>query len=240
MFLRYILEIENNVKTALAYEFSKKYGFDNYLTIGNFNTNVQPHEKRKTAAQKIGEVSDLITGIQREISKQLSNNNPMISHYMLEEGYVPLWVLVNILTLRTISKFYNNLKQINQNTIGIKFKLYPDEMCALLSVLSIFRNQCVHDSRIYNFKAVKKNGAANSIKTNKMHAELKIQMDSGNNPIYGKNDLFAIVIIFKLMLSKSSFNKFCFALKHEIEEVDKKLQTIEIETILQKMGFPSN
>ena len=111
----------------LAHNFSEKYGHDNYLKINNFEINVQPGE-RKTPAQKIGDVSDLIANLQREIARQLSKNNPMISHYMLEYGYVPLWVLVNTLTLGTISIFYASLKQQDQNDIGRFFHLKPNEL----------------------------------------------------------------------------------------------------------------
>ncbi|MDR2569750.1 MAG: Abi family protein, partial [Oscillospiraceae bacterium] len=31
LFLRYILEVENNVRSIIAHDFSKKYGHDNYL-----------------------------------------------------------------------------------------------------------------------------------------------------------------------------------------------------------------
>ena len=62
----------------------------------------------------------------------------MISHYMLEYGYVPLWVLVNALTLGSINKFYSYLSQKDQNDIGRHFKLKPDEMNSFLQVLTIF------------------------------------------------------------------------------------------------------
>lgn len=240
IFLKYILEIENNMKAVLAYEFSKKYGHDSYLKVDNFDTTIHPWEIRKTKAQKIGEVSELIINIQKEIAKHLSKNNPMISHYMLEEGYVPLWVLVNILTLGTVSSFYQNLKQEDQNNIGRKFSMRPDELKSILLVLTVFRNQCAHDSRLYNMKTVKKNGQPNSIKTTQIHRDLKIPLDTGNNPQFGKNDLFAIVIIFKLMLPKFSFNKFFHSLKKEILCLQKKLKTVDIGVILQEMGFPGN
>ena len=37
IFIRYILEIENNVKSILAHDFSGKYGHDNYLKVSNFD-----------------------------------------------------------------------------------------------------------------------------------------------------------------------------------------------------------
>lgn len=133
-FMRYILEIENNVKSVLSHKFSEKYGHDNYLKISNFNTSLRIGE-RKTQAQKVGEVSELISNLQREISRQLSKNNPMISHSMLEYGYVPLWVLVNTLTLGTISTFYSYMIDVDKNNVGRKFNLRPDELSKILSIL---------------------------------------------------------------------------------------------------------
>ncbi|MEL1136079.1 Abi family protein [Desulfitobacterium sp. THU1] len=240
IFMRYILEIENNVKSVLSHEFSRNYGHDNYLKIGNFDTVLKPHESNKTKAQKIGEVTELIANLQKEISRQLSKNNPMISHNMLTHGYVPLWVLVNTLTLGTISTFYSYMVQKDQNQIGKKFNLRPDELTSILFILSIFRNACAHDERFYGLKSVNKKGRPNMIKSNPLHAKLAIPKDSSGNYIYGKNDLFAVVIILKLMLPKNSFNKFHSALKTEIDKLDKQLNTISVEDVLDKMGFPRN
>ncbi len=67
IFMRCILEIENNVKSVLAYKFSEQYSHTNYLVISNSNTYIGKHEN-KTLSQKTGKIVDLITGIQREIS----------------------------------------------------------------------------------------------------------------------------------------------------------------------------
>ncbi len=45
----------------------------------------------------------------------------------------------------------------------------------------------------------------NYIKTLPIHREMKIPVDNSNNPICGKNDLFAVTIIFKTMIPKSTF-----------------------------------
>lgn len=39
-----ILEIENNVKSVLAHEFSRKYGYDNYLKVCQTGGNGQKTE----------------------------------------------------------------------------------------------------------------------------------------------------------------------------------------------------
>ena len=75
IFIRYILEIENNVKSVLAHDFSGKYGHDNYLKVSNFDTSVKRWE-RKTSAQKIGDVSDLISKLQHEAQQHSHNADP--------------------------------------------------------------------------------------------------------------------------------------------------------------------
>lgn len=239
IFIKYILEIENNVKAVLSHDFSKKYGHDNYLKISNFDISVKPWEK-KTAAQKIGEVASLIANMQRDISRQLTKNNPMISHNMLTYGYVPLWVLVNSLTLGTISVFYSYLKQKDQNDVGRKFNLRPDEMTKILFVLTIYRNACAHDERFYNLKALKNDTKPNMIKTNDIHYKLNIPKDKSNNPIYGKNDLFSIMVISKLILHEDTFDKFAELVKSEIGNLSGRLKTISIKDVLEEMGFPLN
>ena len=239
IFIRYILELENNIKSVLAYDFSEKYGHDNYLKVLNFDISVKKWEK-KTTAQKVGEVTGLISRIQHEISRQLSKNNPMISHYMLKYGYVPMWVLVNTLTLGTISTFYAYLQQKDQNDIGRRFSLRPEEMNSFLQVLTIYRNACAHDERLYNLKALRQSMKPNSISTMPIHRQMKITFNSGNNPVCGKNDLFAIVIVFKIMLSQKSFYTFFSRLQNQIVTLAKGLSTISIETVLSQMGFPEN
>ena len=56
----------------------------------------------------------------------------MVSHYMLNYGDIPLWVLVNTLTIGTISVFYSHLEQQDQNNIGRVFSLKPDELKTIL------------------------------------------------------------------------------------------------------------
>ena len=164
----------------------------------------------------------------------------MISHYMLEYGYVPLWVLVNALTLGSISKFYSYLSQKDQNDIGRHFMLKPDEMNSFLQVLTIFRNACAHDERLYNLKALRRSMKPNSIRTMPIHTKMGIPVGTDNNPVCGKNDLFAIVIILKIMLSKSSFNTFVRALKKQLDVLNKALTTINITAVTDAMGLPAN
>jgi len=140
IFLRYILEIENNMRSIISNDFSKKYGHDNYLKIDNFDN----------SPSTLGDVADLISILHREIANQIKKKNNMILHYIFTYGFIPPWVLVNIISLGTLSKFYSLLEQKDQNDIGKHFNLKPQDMKTYLKNLSLARNWCAHDERFFD------------------------------------------------------------------------------------------
>lgn len=98
IFLKRLLKIETHIKSIISYEFSKKYGHDNYLKLENF----EPYNKKNKNLQNVMKV---ISTIQRSTTDQSGKHNA-ITHYMMEYGYVPLWVLANVLTFGVISRFF--------------------------------------------------------------------------------------------------------------------------------------
>ena len=224
LFLRFILEIENNVRSVIAHDFAKKYGHDNYLRIDNFN---------KTQSN-VDEIAELISILQREIANQLKKKNPMIMHYIVTYGYVPPWVLVNIITFGTLSKFYSFLKQKDQNDIGKRFKIMPHDMKVYLKNLALARNCCAHDERFFDIRLKSK------ITSNHVHSSLMIPRASALQWNLGKNDVFSLVVILKQLLPKKTFNKFFHSLKVLINRLSGNLNTISINDVYTKSGFPIN
>ena len=58
--------------------------------------------------------------------------------------------------------------------------------------------------------------------------------------IYGKNDLYSLVIMFKYMLCEDNFRLLIYELGYEIDLLNGKLTSIEISKVLYKIGFPEN
>ena len=224
LFLRYILEIENNVRSVIAHDFAKKYGHDNFLKIDNFNKN----------QANLGDIADLIATLQREVANQIRKKNPMIMHHIISYGYVPPWVLVNITTFGTMSMFYGFLKQKDQNDVGRQFGIMPHDMKTYLKNLALARNWCAHDVRFYN-KRLKSQITSNSI-----HTFLSISPVRSGQRTMGKDDIFSIVIIIKQMIPKRAFNKFIFSLKALIDQLSGNIHTISVNEVLAELGFPSN
>lgn len=61
-----------------------------------------------------------------------------------------------------------------------------------------------------------------------------------NEYIYGKNDIFAVVIIMKYLLSNDEFLDMMREIQYEIELLAGKMHSININKILDRIGFPIN
>jgi abortive infection bacteriophage resistance protein len=186
-----ILKIENTIKSYVAYEFSKHHGTDDFLKIENFNSNTD--NNKKAAAH-------LISDIHLEFSKNLNKDNKYISHFTYKYGKIPpLWVLVKTFTFGNISSFYSCMKQNESANIAKKFiNLHDHQLRSFLKFITLFRNACAHDERIYCLKARDKICDYNLLGT------LNVPKASGGY-VDGKNNILALLICFKVLLNKENF-----------------------------------
>lgn len=81
--IEYILEVEKQAKSLIAYSFSKAHGHKNYLKLENFDTQ---------GIQKYSQVCDLLSNLYRKINSNI-DKDLSISHYVNGKNYIPLWVL---------------------------------------------------------------------------------------------------------------------------------------------------
>lgn len=223
IFLEYILLIERKIDSYIAYEFSKNYGHKNYLVQKNFN-NINKNKEL---------IDKFVNDINLEISHQYKNSNKMIKHYVDTYKYIPLWVLIRILSFGKVSKFYSFMKQKEQNNISRKFNIKSETLKVYLINLGNIRNICAHDEKLYDIILKKR------ITTTDYHKKLRL-IKNNNKTTYSTRDLFSIVLILKIMLEKDQFNKFYKLLIKNIELLKKELFTISIDKVMYKMGFPKN
>lgn len=233
IFLEYILKIENSLRSLVSYYFSQSYGNDNYLKLDNFetfnNTNATFQKKQK----QIKFIQSLIGNINKNIAQNMENK--YISHYMTRYGFVPLWVLVNILSFGDICNFYKLMKQRDRIKISMEFNINEFDLSSLLNILCKTRNLCAHDERLYNYEYPSFTG----INDTKYHKFLNLNCLNGRYAI-GKNDLFAVIISLKLLLSKEDYDKFHHKLFSRIMSIQSKLKTISLKDVLKSMNFPDN
>ena len=221
---KYILIVENNVKSIIGYQMSRKYGYKekDYLNPKNFSQdNI-----------KVRQVYDVLNKVKRQMRVN-GKQHAATSHYMDNYGYVPMWILVKVLSFGIISELFNILKIEDQIAISSFYKINSSTLMTNLQLLANFRNLCAHEDILYDHRTQK------IIPDSKYHAYLNIEKKD-DEYIYGKNDLFALIIIMKQMLSKEEFDDMLYQIGYEVDMLDGKVDTVSLKVILNKMGFPDN
>lgn len=225
LFLRYILKIEKHVKSLISYAFCKKYGEgqEHYLNATNYNYNIKTQDQ----------INELIA----RLNDVLLHNKDYayIKHQKSKHGNVPLWVMTKALTLGAISKMYSVLPQTLQAEVSKEF-LYVHEgmLIQMLDLLARVRNVCAHNERLYNYKYLK-----GTIDDTDVHTILKLPRKNGRYT-KGKNDLFAVVIVLKYLLTEMEFAQFIDELERLLNALLKSTRSISKEQIQKYMGFPEN
>ncbi len=225
LFLKYLLIFENSFKTVISYEFSQKYPKANsYLEIANYR-NDDPKGVLK-------QISILTKTIHDNVGAQGA-----IKHYIEEHGSVPLWVLVNYLTIGNLSYLYAALKDSEKNTIA---KYYSDkyakqykpastlrisskDMESALKIFNLVRNQCAHDERLFNsdYKNIRVSNIANYYGIEN----------------YNNRRIFVAILYFKVLFNKSYYKKFYSELSEIFAKYKNEFQTVSFNDILNSMGI---
>jgi len=220
-----ILIIENNIKSIMSYQLSKKYGFKekDYLNPDNF-TKDPMREKQ---------VYDVLGKMKRQIRVN-GKQHTATQHYMFNYGYIPMWILVKVLSFGLISELYLVLKNEDKEAISNFYEIDTEEMGTYLNLLSNFRNICAHEDILYDHRTQR------LISDTEFHYKLDIPKDEEGIYKFGKNDLFAMVIILKQMLEKDEFIDFLRELEYEINLLDGRVNTVPLNSILNRIGFPDN
>ena len=219
-----LLIIENNLKSIISYQLSKKYGFreKDYLKPENF-TKV-PDKQRQ--------LSDTLKKMKRQIRVNGAQHSAT-SHYLKNYGYIPLWVVVKVLSFGIVGELYTVMKREDQEEIANIYDLSINNLLTYLPILSNYRNLCAHEDILYDHRTQK------IIGDTRYHDGLDIPTTDGEY-IYGKDDLFALIIILKQLLRPEEFRLLINELSYEIDILCGKLKVINIGKVLYTMGFPRN
>ena len=219
-----LLIIENNIKSIFSYQLSKKYGYKekDYLKPSNFTNN----------PEKFRQVNDLIKKMKRQIRINGSQHSAT-KHYLESYGYVPMWIVVKVLSFGIVCELYTIMKKEDQVEISDIYHIDPMTLCVYLPILSNYRNLCAHEDILYDYRTQR------PIPDTTIHNNLNIPKQDGEY-IYGKDDLFALIIILKRMLSKDEFKLLINEFNYELDVLEGKLKTIKIDKLLDAIGFPTN
>lgn len=219
-----LLIVENNLKSIIAYKLSKKYGIreKDYLKPSNFSQDIK----------KVRQVNDVLNKIKRQI-KLNGRQHSATLHYISNYGYVPLWILVKLLSFGMINELYSILKPDDKLAIAEYYNLDVETLGIYIALLSNYRNLCAHEDIVYDHRTQKE------IPDTRYHMELDVPT-TNDEYIYGKDDIFAVVIMLKCMLTESDFTDFVNEVSYDLNLLDGRVNIIPQTKILDRMGFPSN
>ena len=219
-----LLIVENNMKSIFSYQLSKQYGYreKDYLKASNFTTN--PDKQRQ--------VNDLLRKMKRQIRVNGSQHSAT-SHYLHNYGYIPLWVVVKVLSFGIVSELFTVMKKEDQEEISKVYNVSCENLLTYFPILANYRNLCAHEDILYNHRNQK------AINDTKYHAALDIPILDGEY-IYGKDDVFALFIILKYILRKDEFRLMLSEFSYELDILASKLKVIKINKVMDLMGVPVN
>ena len=137
--LMYLLEsVEVSMRTYIGYYHGKKYGPLGYYEVSAFDDSIRFQDFKKNYTDAIEKFAD------KEV---------FVKHHKdTYNGQFPIWVLVELLTLGTLSRLFKNLtsdirKEICKNNFG---KIKDDYISNWLQGCTILRNICAHRGRLFN------------------------------------------------------------------------------------------
>lgn len=219
-----LLIIENNIKSIISYQLSKKYGYkeNDYLKPKNFTDD----------PAKTRQVNDLLKKMKRQIRIN-GNQHTATMHYISNYGYIPLWILVKVLSFGIVGELYAILKKEDQNAISELYQIDVDSFISYLPILANYRNLCAHEDILYENRTQK------HIDDTVYHAMLGIEKTDGEY-IYGKNDIFSLIIILRQFLNEVEMKNLVEEIDHTLKNLEYNLRTIPITKVLDRMGFPPN
>lgn len=180
--------IEIKIKSHTAYYLSMKYGSDCFYN------------------ELLYLDKDMYNVIHSSLDKEISRNknDPMILHHIHKyEGVFPIWVVVELLTFNSISKFYKILPDRDKKEISFtSFSINEYYLEQWLHCLSVLRNICAHYGYLYR---------------RKFTVRPKIYRDFGyDSDMYGS--LYALILVINKLSNKNTFQQFINYLKIELSK----------------------
>lgn len=169
------------------------------------------------------------------------SDNKNIKHYLDKHGNVPLWVLVKYLTFGNLNYMYKCYDSKLRNVISQDFAkgykhqyaenihITPEMLESIFKCANFYRNICAHEEILYNFRLKKK------IKTAAITKALNINIHSVEG-----DELYTMVVVLKLVLTKSEYEAFVLKIENILNTYSQKLSAVSFQDIMEIIGFPKN
>ena len=221
---KYILRIEIHMRSLLAYAFSDRFGMQQkaYLTRENYDTD---GPDAKEINRLIGEL---------DYAANRADKAVYVRHHRERYGNVPLWVLFKTLSIGTLIRFFRCSKPEIRAEVASAFPdLREGTLGRMLDLMQDFRNVCAHNDCLYAYRSPDAIPMMPAVRSTG-HPGLR------NRGAYPGCDLFALLVVFRYLLSDDDFERCTEAIHRILLHFDAKCNTVGQTALLSVMGFPEN
>ncbi len=156
-----IESVEINLRCQVSNYICNTYGVLGYKEPGNF-TDAAHH-------------AAFLWDVESETFR--NKNAPFVKNFLnnYENGDIPFYALVEILSFGTLSKFYKNMKNPDKKQVASAYGIGYTYLESWIESIAYVRNICAHYGRLYNAKLTK---------TPKLYHQ-DIEQGAVNNRIFG-------------------------------------------------------
>ncbi len=231
LLLNELLKFEKNIKSKVAYRFSEKFRETaSFLEPENYSPDSEHHHERDRI---ISTLANLI----KSHKKRDRVRYPAIREFYDKHKNVPLWVLVNFLSLGQITNFYTVIDGQLRERIAQDFAeeysdeynsicLKASELDAILRIVFPYRNKSAHEEVLYRFRL------PHPVELSAVEAMLDMKKGSLSGAT-----VFSVCCLLKLVLAKADYEQFSAELEQLFKELKASIQKRAFERILKDAGF---
>lgn len=236
---KHLIKFESELKSLISYYYCDKYpSKDSYYNKNNF------YSPLVEGIFDFTNVDKLHRKIQRKTYFSMKEEGyNAIKHYMKNQGHVPLWVLVNILSFGDIILFYQLmdtdlkkrvldelLDRANSQRETNFFSLSQREFSKILSSFHDVRNIVAHNHALYNFEKSQFHYIYNS----------SVHEIAGIKPTDPRNNLYHFFLFLEVFMDASEYQSLSVAINFLIYDLSVVLKTVDVNDIIKTMGFPDD
>lgn len=152
--LKYILVVEQYLKTRLSYIVSKNYGV--YTDTNDF-TNRNPSDYLcRNYYRSNGGRNNVLKQLKESLTSDRINDS--VAHYANTKNHIPPWILVTNITFGLSIKWYEILKATDRDQLSSEFisdtclsiEQKKEFLTIALDLLREYRNKIAHGNRTFN------------------------------------------------------------------------------------------
>ena len=204
-----LLSIETTLKAIISYEFAKAHDAISYKKIENYNTDRSYIRDEVIQTFKAVKTNALNPYLQSD------KRYDCIRHYVNKNRKVPIWVMFNVITLGTVSKFYSSLLPETKNAIAkhlstmYTVNISSQDLSSFIRIVTEVRNMCAHNQRLTSYTPV-----VTISKKNELIQKLLVE-DNETKDLHNLSYLF---ITLAFLMPSNDFSNYLTMLINKLKE----------------------